>query len=743
MNEAKKSLIPFLQQVGFTQCLSEKNLQEVVERLEIVTLSTGDILVSEGDKGDALYLLWKGQLQIYKETGLERPLILGEAIPGQWLGELQVLLGGERLASIRALKESHLVRFSKAEILQLNQTYRDLNDYFFGIAQRNLKELRFTSLLHKIFGVLEPTCILELQQNAEWLRLSRGDRLFARGDVGDSLYFVLNGRLNAVVENPPGTISFIVPVVSGEMIGEMSILTDEPRSASIYALRDSVLIRYNREQFKNIIEKYPTVLLKITEHLIHRFKQRELEDRRRSKGTEREIAILPHNREVPLGEFSQKLVRALSIHSRVLHLNRQYLSESLEFPDSMEFSADSPQGLRFQLWLEQHRQNYEFVVFEADLENSPWTQFCLGQVDRIVWVANGTANPDPNPIEQQIQAKQSPVTQLKQTLVLLHPNTLKAPSQTAKWLAPRTLDLHHHIRWPDRKDIDIERVARFLMNRAIGVALGGGGSRGAAHVGILKALEERGIPVDFIGGTSSGGLIAAQYAMGWDVPTIVQRNKEAISKINPFRAYTIPIISLLNWKKLDWLLQSFYEDVCIEDLWLHCFCVSTNISGGEKIVHRTGPLWRAVRATTAIPGIFVPLIENGDLLIDGAGSDNDPSLTMGELNPGPIILSCVAPQLFPKITFSYEELPSPLKIFWSWIDPWSKPIEFPGIGDILAMSLVVNSAGNITQSFATADLVLRPPVDRFGIFDFKAIDEMVRVSYEYTLEQLKTWYPDN
>ena len=758
------AVIQFLQQVGFAKYVPESELEQLAKTSAIVTLSPGYIFLSEGDKSeekedDEFYLLWRGKLQVYTEVDPGKKLAIAELDVGQWVGKLQALLGGEQLTSVQAIEKSQLICFPKSEMIRLSTKYPEIHGYFVSIAQKNLKQMKFASLLYELFGEIDFSCMIELQKSAEWLQIQKRDCLFAQGESAEGLYFVLNGRLNAVIEDSPGKIRSVASIASGEILGELSILTNAPRSVSVYALRDSVLIRYRCQQFQQIVERYPSLLLKITKHSIDRFK-RGIAGPQNGNPPERRIAILAHDRETPLNEFSGQLDCALSSYGTVLHLNRQFLVEFFEFSEPIQFcvkpvasqkgmgaacpkdlasflSNRTPQKLRFQLWLEEQEENYDFILFEADSENSAWTQFCLGQADRIVWLAKGETDPSLSPIERQVQAKQHPAIPLKQTLVLIHPSSLKLPSQTCNWLAPRTLDLHHHIRWQHQSDV--ERVSRFLAHRAVGVALGGGGGRGAAHLGVLQALEEANVPVDFIGGTSIGGLIAAQYAMGWEIPEMVQRNQEMLAKKNPFKAYTIPILSLVNQKKLDGMLQSLYGDVQLEDLWLNCFCVSTNISIGEKAIHRTGSLWKALRASVAVPGVFTPLIEAGELFVDGSAVDNDPSLTMRELNPGPVVLSSVAPGFVPKVPFTYEELPSPLEVLWHWLNPWSKPIECPNLPDILALSMGINSIKNHKQSFAVADLALAPPLEQYGIFEFKAIDEIINVSYQYALDRIANW----
>jgi predicted acylesterase/phospholipase RssA len=102
------------------------------------------------------------------------------------------------------------------------------------------------------------------------------------------------------------------------------------------------------------------------------------------------------------------------------------------------------------------------------------------------------------------------------------------PSQTRAWLKDRGVDGHQHLRWD--RDADFGRVARLLAGRTVGVVLGGGGARGLAHVGMLRAMDEAGIPIDLIGGTSMGALVAAQYAQGFDAARIVEAKRTSTSR---------------------------------------------------------------------------------------------------------------------------------------------------------------------------------------------------------------------
>ncbi len=189
-------------------------------------------------------------------------------------------------------------------------------------------------------------------------------------------------------------------------------------------------------------------------------------------------------------------------------------------------------------------------------------------------------------------------------------------------------------------------------------------------------------------------------------------------------------------------LKGFFGDIEIEDLWLNFFCVSSNLSTGQKKVHRTGKLWKAVRASASIGGVFMPAIEDGQLLVDGGTCDNDSSLTLRELHSGPIVLSAIIPHSKLNIPFTYEEFPSNWQLFWKQVNPFSKAIEFPGVVDLIAMAATFNSIRNSDRSYAAADLVLVPPLEQYPVLDFKKFGEIAEVGYNYAVDRVKSWWRD-
>jgi predicted acylesterase/phospholipase RssA len=284
-----------------------------------------------------------------------------------------------------------------------------------------------------------------------------------------------------------------------------------------------------------------------------------------------------------------------------------------------------------------------------------------------------------------------------------------------------------------------ERLARFLTGRAVGLVLGGGGARGAAHIGVIRALEEAGIPIDMIGGTSAGGMVAALYAMGLGGDDMLRAMHKQLVESKMFTRYTLPIVSLIAATPPDRAAKEVFRDLQIEDLLVNFFCVSCNLSTGETVVHQHGPLWKAVRATTSLPGILVPVVEGRHLLIDGGVVDNLPSTVMKRLCGGPVVVVNVSPDKDVMLGEGLERIPSPAEILWSWINPFKRAVRIPTIMTVMGRVAVVNSLFRKNIAIRLADFLVDVPVDDYGLLQFDALDEMVEVGYHHALDRIQAW----
>jgi NTE family protein/lysophospholipid hydrolase len=284
---------------------------------------------------------------------------------------------------------------------------------------------------------------------------------------------------------------------------------------------------------------------------------------------------------------------------------------------------------------------------------------------------------------------------------------------------------------------DFQRLARHVAGRAIGLVLGGGGARGFAHIGVIRALQEAGVPIDRVGGTSMGAVIAAQYAGGLKPEEMTEINRRGWIGLRPHREFTLPLVSLVSGRRAGRMLKMMFGDQSIEDLWLNYFCVSTNLSRAELMVHRQGPVRRWLRASISIPGTAPPLIDDsGDLLIDGGVLDNVPVAAMRDLGESEIIAVDVSPDVELVVRAGMKLAPSPWRLLTDRILRRKVVHAFPSLFQILYRTSLLSSIRTGRGGRGAVAMYLEPPTSRFETFQMESLDEIVESGYRYAVEQL-------
>ena len=272
-----------------------------------------------------------------------------------------------------------------------------------------------------------------------------------------------------------------------------------------------------------------------------------------------------------------------------------------------------------------------------------------------------------------------------------------------------------------------------LTGRGVGLVLSGGGARGFAHIGIVKALREASIPIDLVGGTSMGAILGAGVSLCWTVEELKDRFRSSFVAAKPLRDYTLPFVSLVSGRKVTRLLQRAFGDVTIEDLPLDFFCVSSNLSTGHSEVHRRGELWRWLRASVAIPGVLPPVVHKGELLVDGGTMNNLPVDAMRELGRGPVIGCDVgADRAF---TTDAAEVDVPLP--WQLLSWMREKKHRPNIFQILWRAGMVNSSAMTAAHREKTDLLLQPPLAQIDMLNWNGFDRAIATGYEYAVRRLE------
>ncbi|MDA9014839.1 patatin-like phospholipase family protein [Porticoccaceae bacterium] len=176
-----------------------------------------------------------------------------------------------------------------------------------------------------------------------------------------------------------------------------------------------------------------------------------------------------------------------------------------------------------------------------------------------------------------------------------------------------------------------------LFNTKVGLALGGGGAKGVAHIGVLKALEEANVKVDYVSGTSVGAMVAAMYAFNISVDTLANIARDlSLSHITTFKFNKTGFFTA---DPLREILIDHLGEVNIEDAAIPLSIIATDINSGEEVVFTEGPLADAVCASASIPGVYIPMQLDGRTLVDGGIVQSVPVRAVKAMGAGVIIAS--------------------------------------------------------------------------------------------------------
>lgn len=580
-------------------------------------------------------------------------------------------------------------------------------------------ELRSVLAESALFANLSASSLDALAGIASTLNLNSGERLFAEGEPAEHLYIVATGRLRVTIGD-----SYLAGYVGAlEPIGEVGMLSGETRTATIHAIRDSVLIQIRRDQLMEFLLSHPSALVAMTRVLIGRLRQNQRQQKLTSARSARTFAVVPASPDVDSAAIARELQRRLSARNSCRLLDAAAIDAELGEGMAHTPFNDSPANARLVEWLNRTERNHRYLVYASGPDPDPWARRCLHQADRVLVVCDVAATPAATPMTDTLQRSGILATV---ELLLLRPSG--APGGEVLALKSLTGARAHYYLRPGN-DADLESLARQLTGRAIGLVLGGGGARGFAHLGLLRALEERRITVDLAGGSSMGAFISALVACGYTSHEMLPLLRDTFVSRNHLNDYMFPRIALIRGRKFLRRLREIFGETRIEHLRVPWFCVSTNLTRGKAMVHDSGPLEMWLAASMAVPGIAPPVVYKGELLADGAVVNSLPTDIMQGLERGPIIASDVSTE--GDIRAPGIEGPDPEGLL-----NWQGPGEPPNLRDILFRTASLTSESGVQRRAASADLYLRMPVLGIGMFEWKRMDEIINRGYQFAREKL-------
>lgn len=711
--------------------------QQMDRGLEPIDLRAGETLFVSGDPRDAAFLILSGRIAVTAQSPQGHAMPVRVLSAGEGVGEIGVAARGPHTTTARALENATVLRLGRISFEGLCERYPEamygLADFIAPVADETL----LARVISDLLGERDAAQLSVLLPEVKTQELKRGEVLYRQGEDANGMFVVIYGRLRMVARDAEGSETVVDEVRRGDTVGWKSLLTSDVRSTTVYALRDSAVGVITRPVFENLFQQYPEVMTRLSRIAMRRARHRDTMPSFFHASEAVSFAVLPvgvPRGDVPLAAFAERLASALAESGTTLHLSSARL-EGLCRPGVSQAEVGSSLESTLAAWLQQQERNYSYVVYETDNGWTPWTERCLRMADRVLLVGQGATAPVATELDEPL-ALHSDYTATE--LVLLQPDDISRPSGTSAWLTRYAAAAHHHVRLGRTADFD--SFVRRLTGRGRGLVLGGGGARGFAHIGVFRALEECGVDVDLVGGTSIGAILSATFAMGLDYQNTLELARQFAS---PFKLFdpTMPVVSFFASGKVTRVLEQIYGETQIEDLWMPCFCVSSNLTHAIAMVHRRGPLWQAVRASMAIPGVFSPMLIDGDLLVDGCVLNNLPIDVMQRLNHGgPII----AVNVFPDVDLRRDYHFGPNISGWWALACKLNPLRgqddsAPLIFESLVRVLALNDVRQAKTKCGFADVYIRPPVEKFNLLDFGAYAQIADIGYRSALDALGAW----
>ncbi|NOT36558.1 MAG: hypothetical protein HOP11_04215 [Saprospiraceae bacterium] len=508
-------------------------------------------------------------------------------------------------------------------------------------------------------------------------------------------------------------------ITEGEPVGEFAFFTNDPRSATVFAMRPSVVLEINENEYYKIISLQPEFAQKLTAITIKRLKSNSLQDN--IKNAPKNIAIINLQENPDLTPWTQLI-------------ENQFLKSGINY--KLHNRSDLKDE-NYDAFFQKLEENDSLNFFVCNLDQPEWSKQCCIYSDLVIIAAEFDGKHEIYEIENDLELYKDNVLRKKIYLLLLHPENSPHAKNTKKWLEKRKIDLHIHFRKHHTRDA--ARFCRIITNKAVGLVLGGGGAKGYAHFGAIRALLEEGIQIDFLGGTSSGAFSGLTVSsLDFDFEKIKFYEEDPLNKNLTKNDYTFPVISLLTGKKIKKYVQKLFGDLCLEDFWAKTYCVSSNFSSAQLSMHEEGLASKKVLASAAIPGVFPPEIIDYELHVDGGVMDNLPIQSMYKFPVGYIIAISLSSSTLHKS--EHDDTPSNPELLLDKL-LLRKKYKLPSMSSIIINSLTLNSVQRQIQNKSNATFYLELNLKGFGFLDDSKWKEILQQGHNQMKEFIKNVNP--
>lgn len=581
----------------------------------------------------------------------------------------------------------------------------------------------------RLFNGISVDAIAALINTGEKVSLQNEHVLFHQGDVADSFYIVLSGRVLAVLESY-ASYQVVGDILAGDIVGEVTLLSSNTRSMTVTAVMPTELLKISKKTMIKFCFKHPRALMNIINILAERSTQ-TLKLLSAGKSN-RYISLIKLGDARPYNDFFESLLAQLIKLDNACIIKKPTLETNA--------IADYSNFLNYLAYQLGHQEE---LFHELDLNQSFFNRCFTSNATHEIIFVSAHANVNVLSDYRQLGDITKRKKHIRRSLVLLYEKNSDQPHDTRRWLNAGDFTSHYHVHI--NNPTDIERLARFLSGRANGLVISGGAARSISGAGAVKAILQRNIPIDAVGGTSMGAVITALLLFSDDYQTFEERFKHLIYSLkswNKIWSLTWPLVSIYNGANGTRALQKIFGDRCIEDLWQPYYNISCNYSDLVETVHERGLLWQSIRASTALPGLVPPCVIDGRVHIDGGLTNNFPTDVMRHVvGPHGFIIGVNS--------FSSKDIPKEYKFppdlpfFDALLTAlgWrNKDYIYPSITDILMKALFISSIQRQVANKQFVNILIQPDLRKYHFSDFKLYDEIFDRGYQQAVKMLDTYF---
>lgn len=590
-------------------------------------------------------------------------------------------------------------------------------------ARDRVDRTNVATMVAELMGSTDQALVQAVVDRVDWRRLEAGEVLFHQGDLADAAYFVVGGRVSVHIVDD-GEERLVAELGRGEVVGELGLLDQAPRSATVRAVRDTTFASFPAATFEELVATSPSMMLNVTLRILTRM--RSPTQRKFDRASSLTVAVTaPCDADALVAEIASEIARFDSTK----HLSSDRVDRVLNRTAISQASTDNVGVPRLAEFMHEADVGNDHVVLQTDREVTAWTRSALRQADRVVVVSSPNPDAAERALISELFATINDADHVARMLAVLHPPSADRPQRTAALVELTGADHVVHLR--SGSSSDIARLARLASGHGYGLVLSGGGARGFAHLGVLRALQEHGVPVDHVAGCSMGLVIAAAIALDLRGEELLVQIEQQFHRLLD---YTLPVVSIVKGRRITGTIEATFGGWDIEDLWLPYYCVSTNLTKSRLEVHRSGSVAVAVRASVAIPGVLPPVPFDGGVL------NNMPFEVMrDDSTVGTIIAIDVAPDLGPRARADYGLSVSGVKALGASLGR-AKSV-YPSLTSVLLRSMLTGAVRNQKASMedGSIDLVVTMHLPGIGLLDFERSREVAGAGYDASVQTVSEW----